>query len=192
MNFSKHKTKISIILLILSMLLVFSSCQKLTTIVRSSNAKPVLKTITVSETNESEPVYSMVYENGKIKPIQKFTPDDAKFYEIEMIGYRSELNNNEIVGSYEAINLIDTNGNAVDLDIDLDELVKLIRDTTKKNIWRIRIIEVDQEYFSFVELNVNWQSPGILYKYNQEESKLEKIYSWNEVDLIGLALINDN
>jgi len=55
-NFSKHKTEISIILLILSMLLIFSSCQKLTSIVRSSNAKPILKTITVSETNESEPV----------------------------------------------------------------------------------------------------------------------------------------
>jgi len=41
-------------------------------------------------------------------------------------------------------------------------------------------------------LNVNWQSPGILYKYNKEESKLEKIYSWNEVDLIGLGLIDNN
>ncbi|MGI6560007.1 MAG: hypothetical protein ACOX2H_01555 [Saccharofermentanales bacterium] len=192
MNFSKHKTEISIILLILSMLLIFSSCQKLTSIVRSSNAKPILKTITVSETNESEPVYSMVFENGKIKPIQKFTPDDAKYYKVEMIGYRSELKDDEIIGSYEAIYLIDNNGNTVDLDIDLDEFIKLVLDTTKKNIWRIRIIEVDQEYFAFVKLNVNWQSPGILYKYNKEESKLEKIYSWNEVDLIGLALIDNN
>jgi len=63
-----------------------------------------------------------------------------------MIGYRSELKDDEIIASYEAINLIDNNGNTVDLDIDLDKFIKLVLDTTKKNIWRIRIIEVDQEY----------------------------------------------
>ena len=53
------------------------------------------------------------------------------------------------------------------------------------------IYELEGRYFAFIKLNVNWQDPCYLYEYDAGSDKLKELTVWQDVDLVGLHLIEN-
>lgn len=49
------------------------------------------------------------------------------------------------------------------------------------------IYEADGRYFAFAQLNVNWQSPGVLYEFHPDTGVFQQLHQWESVQLLGLA-----
>ena len=51
-------------------------------------------------------------------------------------------------------------------------------------------MKVKKEYFVYLELNVNWQHPCYLYRYDLEQEKLDEVAVWQEQVVTGIKIAN--
>ena len=56
------------------------------------------------------------------------------------------------------------------------------------DIIETKIFKAGEERFMAVKLNVNWHDPCDFYRYDAESGRLRLLESWEDVDVIGVAL----
>ncbi len=146
---------------------------------------PVLRTITLSG---SQTVYEAIYENGSTARIEPFEPAAVTTYFAEDADYETDIVDGKIVNSLQATELTDAYGNAIAADDTLTALLQAVADTVDHDFYDLKILTDDRHYFVFLKLNVNWQSPCILYEYDTESGVLHRLCEWDDAELRGIAL----
>ena len=70
----------------------------------------------------------------------------------------------------------------------IKNLMQCVADTAEHDFFSVTIIIDDGKYFVFEELNVNWQSPCLLYQYDTDAGALQELSRWEDVKLQGISL----
>lgn len=147
-------------------------------------AAPLVRIITEKE-GEGEGFF-LIYENGKKEKTESFSPDDELF--IGGAGnFSSDIKGGRIVNTVKNTELKDENGNPAKADETIKKLMSAAAAEIRHQIYSFKIFKSENEYLAFFKLNVNWQDPGILYRFDAESGKLEKIYEADGVDVSGIA-----
>lgn len=177
--------KLSTFLTFIMMATMLTACGD----VSSQDAVPILKVIIQEEKSDTADYeYVTIYNDGNYAETEAFNPDDLAIYTSVNGNFHSSIVNNKIVNTLEATILIDSNGNITEADTIMIEIMKAAADTIHHDIWQLEIITNGNQYYAFIELNVNWQSPCILYKYDNVTAELTKLCCWDGVDLVGIAI----
>lgn len=178
--------KFSICLLCFTLFVILTACEKP---VSSGMQSPVLLVkIREQETAENTFQYLAVYPNGKTAETDAFDPEDAVFYTAAHGDFVSSIQNKTVINTLNATTLIDESGTEAEADEVIAGMMQAAADSIEHDIWRFQAISAGTRYFAFVELNVNWQSPCILYEYNVEANHLTELCRWDGVDLIGISM----
>lgn len=82
----------------------------------------------------------------------------------------------------------DGQGNEIEADDYVKKILQTVAATIEHDIFKARIFEEGQLYFIAVQTNVNWQDPCDFYRYDADAGKLELLYSWDNVDVLDVAL----
>ena len=77
----------------------------------------------------------------------------------------------------------DKDGNIVTSNKKIDNIIKLVS-KLKHDIILANVVNLDNEYYVIIELNVNWWSPYYLYKY--DNNRLRRIYCFDGKNVIAL------
>lgn len=158
-------------------------------LVACRQAAPVLKAIIQSEESDvADYEYLVVYDNGKIAAIDSFVPDDTVSYTAEYGDFVSNIANNKIINILRSTVLIDDQGRETEADEIMTAIMQTGADTINHPIYQFKIIADKDRYFVFVKLNVNWQSPCILYEYDVNNGSFIELYRWDRVDLMGISV----
>ena len=158
------------------MLLNLVSCKK---------GVPVVNVIL--ENNEGNYVYQCVLDDGNTKKIDKFTADQFNKYIVDTLS-SAEVIDGVLHKSIENAVIYDDEDNVVE-DTKLDEILKIAAKLIDHDIYLFEIFELNGEYYAFIELNVNWQDPCYLYHYDFATKELNELHVWQDVDLIGLQIV---
>ncbi|MCD8018864.1 MAG: hypothetical protein LUF92_04570 [Clostridiales bacterium] len=149
----------------------------------------VLKVVIQDEEADTEAYdYLAVYQDGKTSEIDAFHPDDMIFYTAASEDFTSSIKGNTVVNKLTATTLIDENGNQTRADETITEMMQTVADMVEHDIWQFQVITGGKRYFAFVKLNVNWQSPCILYEYDASTDSLTELCRWDGVDLLGISI----
>ncbi len=169
-------------LLCILLLVLFTACG-------GDDSVPILKVILQSsEADASTYEYLTVYHNGKSSSIDAFEPDDAAYYAAVHGDFDSYIENNTVHNILKATTLIDENNEEFEADEVIAAMMQSAADSIEHDIWKFQAITTEGRYFAFVELNVNWQSPCVLYEYDAAENILIELCRWDGVDLIGISI----
>ncbi|MCD8146511.1 MAG: hypothetical protein LUD84_04430 [Clostridiales bacterium] len=174
--------------LLLSLVAVCTACGA-----QSASETPtadlVASVILCDEEKDAELEYYAVYDSGDAVETDAFTADDANYYTADTGCFSSYIDDDNVVRNIlETVSLTDGEGNAVGEDDTLTTLMQAVADTVTHEIWTCTLIEDNGQYFAFVKLNVNLQSPCDLYAYDEQTQTLTLLGEWNGVDLIGIAV----
>ena len=157
--------------------------------VSSHEAVPILKVVIQAEGSDTADYeYITVYNDGNCAETEAFDPDDSAFYTSVNGNFYLSIVNNKFVNSLESTILIDSNGNITEADEIMTGIMKAAADTIHHDIWQLKIIADGNRYYAFIKLNVNWQSPCILYQYDTVTAELTELCRWDGVDLVGIAI----
>ncbi|MBE6835507.1 MAG: hypothetical protein E7515_04570 [Ruminococcaceae bacterium] len=151
----------------------------------SRQASPVLKAITRNR-DDNKINYSVIYDSGNIAETEAFIPDKVVFLNAGS-NYVSKVENGKIIVTLDRTRLTDSNGNEVEPDETVKKLMKTLARESEHDILGAIIIIDGDNYYAFVEHNVNLCVPCHLYRYEKNEDTLTDLYCWNYVDLIGIA-----
>ncbi len=167
------------LILLIAVLLMLSSvsCAPL--------SSPIIKTITV-ERDSREYQYSIVYENGRIRKAKPFSADEATVYYVDCSRVYSNIVNGKVVNNAKNVTIYDADKNAVSDQV-LSDIVQITIKSIDHDIIDFKIFDYGEQYFIFVKLNTNWSDPCELYKYESTTQSIQYLYTWQNVNLIGIA-----
>lgn len=133
--------------------------------------------------------YYSLYSNKKIKKSEAFIADETEVFFASPDCFDSYIDSiqNKVLNRLRYTNLTDKYGN----DVEITPVISEIFEETAKlehDILRMEIIKDGDEYFVFVSLNVNWWTPCTLYYFNQDSSKLIKLYTFDYEIVTGIKI----
>lgn len=147
---------------------------------------PVLKTVTESR-DTGETSYGAIYESGKVKKTEAFSPDAVSRYQVDCAGISCDLVDGKIYNAVKQVTVLDQGGYAVENEL-FSSLVKRIAWEIPHSIMAFTILEEGGRYFAFIKLNTNWSDPCELYEYVPAEDSIRQLAKWDNVDLVGIQL----
>ena len=180
----KKQTVIIILILIIAIQQIFIVAFK----IESWNYKRELKIIQSDYTNSiylilenqdtHEKEYIELNDRKDYRETAKFNSDDFELYQIRECSFSN---------SKKCYIL-----NEHDEKIENDKILSAIQDEVKKidNAFTMKIMKVNEEYFVVVNLNVNMWNPYMLYHFDNDDSKLKELYTFDNKDIIGISLKN--
>lgn len=129
------------------------------------------------------------YSDKKIKKSEAFIADETEVFIASPDCFDSYIDRiqNKVLNRLRYTNLTDKDGN----DVEITPVISEIFEETAKlehDILRMEIIKDGDEYFVFVSLNVNWWTPCTLYYFNQDSSKLIKLYTFDYEIVTGIKI----
>lgn len=158
----------------------------------STDAEPIIKTITEKVGTDNEE-YSIIYNNGKRMETDEFVADESIVLLADNDDFQVEVENGRVSVNLKETKLTDVYGKPYESDEALKSLLQCVADNAKHEIFDVKIIIDGEKYFVFEKLNVNLQTPCILYRYDMEETSLIRLCQWIDVDLLGIAVCeNEN
>lgn len=190
----KQCKKIVSLLLCLSLLIFclldFSGCQSLTT---NKKTKVVIDIQTRTEYRDNSQLhYYSLTTDGEVNNIKAFTADKMEVFtapahecfESYFIGYQGKSLNylNDII-------LTDEDGHPIEITPIISDIFEETSEL-EHEIFTMKIFKQGNEYFVYVELNVNWWAPCSLYYYNQDSSRLIKLHTFDNEEVIGIKIHN--
>ena len=172
--------KIVLLITLLLLTLSLSACGKGTEVID-----------VIIKDNEDNLNYLTVLDNGKDKTADEFNSDEFIRYSVDCTKIDSEIKYNKIYNKVNDARIYDKDGHAADDPVMNGLLLKAV-EKIHHPIFYFDIYELEGRYFAFIELNVNWQDPCYLYEYDAAGDKLKELTVWQDVDLVGLHLIENN
>lgn len=149
--------------------------------------EPALKVITQNEENKTE--YSVVYRDGRLRKTKKFLPDKVELLYAANEDFSSEIKpGGGIKVSLKATKMTDEKEQVIETDATVKAILQKVADEMEHDIFDVAVIADREKYFVFLKENVNLWTPCILYQYDVETTKLTKLYTWDSVELKGIAL----
>lgn len=154
----------------------------------TASSVPVVS-VKVKSNETSKIQYAMLYDDGGIEELDNtFDVDDAEVFTADVNNFSTEVKNSKVVNSLVSTVVIDNSGNEVEADTEIAKLLNTLSDTVDHGIIEAKIFKDGQKYFVAVQTNVNLQSPCVFYEYDQNEGTLEELFTWNDVEITGVAL----
>lgn len=140
--------------------------------------------VTKDKTDEKIYYYEVNDREYKRKT-KKFNYEENEVYYFEgcFQSYIDRPSNKVLNTRLDGCTIIDKENNEVTIDSTLDKIIDLVSNL-EHDIFRAKIIKVDNDYYIVVELNVNWHSPYDLYKYKND--RLSYIYTFESEDVIAI------
>lgn len=173
--------KVFIIAIICIIAILLCSCS-------GKASTPVVNVATIDDSGAIS--YSSILDNGKLEEVEAFTVDVVKTYDITNdFDYKSVKNLGFV--SLKSSYLIDEDGTESRADDVQKNFMQALADVSHHPLWNVQLIEDAGQYFAFVKLNVNWWTPCILYKYDADNNKAVKLYEWDDVDLKGIKILEN-
>lgn len=148
---------------------------------------PVVRVVTSSVGDGSES-YETVYEDGKVKKTDNFTPEADTVYQTDEGDYSSDVKDGKFTVKLNNTKLTDEDGNEAAADENMVKLMQWIADNSEHDVLAVYLVTLQDKYFAMVELNVNWQDPCILYMYDSEKQQFYELHQWDNVKLEGVSL----
>lgn len=125
--------------------------------------------------SEEGTFYYSVANRHRIQAAEPFEPDEMRVYSVYRGRYTDEIR--------------DENNRAVENTREITDIISL-SSQIEHNISDFRIIKTQDHTFVYIELNVNWHHPCILYYYNPESRVLAKICKWNGKMFRAIKVLN--
>lgn len=175
--------KLMIISFAVAILFALSGC--------GSSSTPIVSVVTSasnSENGASTYSYYQVFDNGKAKKAEAFTPDNIERLDALHDNFSPSISGSSVVNTLQGTLITDQDGNEVPADSTLTDILTAAADEIKHDIIQFDILKDGESYFTVVKLNVNWQSPCELYQYDQNTRHLNRLYRGDSVDIVGIAL----
>lgn len=141
-----------------------------------------------NDDNNADICYYILTSDGKTAEAESFTPDDIDIYTFNYSEYSRPINfkNLDLRCMYD-ITLTDENGNDVEITPVITDIINEIKHM-EHDTFVTEIFKSGEEYFVYAELNVNWAYPCGLYYYNQEASKLIKLYEFEYEEITDIKI----
>ena len=125
----------------------------------------------------------------RIQPAEPFVPDDATVWQVPRECFESWIDRaqNRIRNRLVSAHLEDANGHPAAPN---DTVLGLLHclEQLEHEMLVIQVLQAGNDYFAYVETNVNLWSPCTLYHFDRERQKLVELYTWNGEKVIGLRL----
>lgn len=133
--------------------------------------------------------YYIVDDKGHGEKTNKFEPDEnvTIFNADACTDFNCEIVNGKNKNKLIETKGKDEQGNSVIADETTAEIMEIAANTIDHVIYEFSVWCIEDKYFVFLKLNVNWQDPCTLYFYDTTDEKLEKLYTWQSRDLIGIS-----
>ena len=170
-------------------LLSLSLCLALSLFVRNESDEPILH-VALKDAGEQDAayVYETVYASGKSRACGAFTPGTCVFYTADYADFDTTALRTHRVNTLVATTLYDSVGNTVEPDETMIDMMHAASRQIDHIIYDFQIVVDNERYFAFVKLNVNWWVPCVLYEFDLPTGELKELCTWNDMDLVGLAL----
>ena len=132
--------------------------------------------------------YGIIYEDGSVEVINEaFAVDDTDVYIADVNNFSAKTENGKVVNTLISTVVMDDEGNEVEADETLSNLLQIIADSAKHEILEAKMFKDGQMYYIAVQTNVNLQSPCDFYQYDPSAGKLLYLNSWDNVNVLGVA-----
>lgn len=143
-------------------------------IIQSDYTNSIYLILENQDTHEKE--YIELNDRKNYRKTAKFNSDDFELYQIRECSFSSS----------KKCYLLNENNEK----IENDKILSAILDEVKKidNAFTMKIMEVNEEYFVIVNLNVNMWNPYRLYHFDNDDSQLKELYTFDNKDIIGISL----
>ena len=127
----------------------------------SAHTSPVLKVVLQSEESDSADYeYRNIYGDGTSAETEIFVPDDTTSYTAAPGAIQSQVVDGQVVNTLETATLIDSDGNQIEADDRIAEIMQAAADTIDHSIWQFEIILDEDLYFAFIKLSLSEISIG--------------------------------
>jgi len=152
------------------------------------SSDPVAK-VSYEDKDTHEIQYALIYDDGGMEILEEsFEPDHADVFIADVSNFSSETKDGNIVITLESTNVRDGQGNEIEADDLVTEVLKNVADTAEHDILEAKVFEAGDTCFVAVQTNVNWQDPCDFYMYDSNIGILEFLYSWDNVEVQGIAV----
>ena len=139
--------------------------------------------------DSSEVQYGIIYEDGSVEVLNEaFAVDDAEVYIADVNNFSAKTENGKVVNTLISTVVMNSEGKEVEADETLSNLLQIVADTVKHDILEAKMFKEGQMYYIAVQTNVNLQSPCDFYQYNPSDGKISYLNSWDDVNVLGVAL----
>lgn len=132
--------------------------------------------------------YYEVNDKGKRRKVDEFEPDKMEEFTVNNC-YKSYISNNKVLNELTLDTCIieDNTGNAIEITEEFKKIVEKVSNINH-DIFKNKILKINNEYYVVVELNVNLWSPYRLYYYDRGKDELKHLYTFDGEDIIGLKI----
>lgn len=144
-----------------------------------------------NQKNNTDRCYYSLTTDRELNETEPFTPDNIEIFTAPTScfhWYYTKFNSKPFKYVDDII-LKDEDG----YDVEITPIISDIFEETARlehSFFKIKIFQENDEYFVYVELNVNWSYPCTLYYYNQEYSRLIKLYTLDNEEVTGIKIHN--
>jgi len=134
--------------------------------------------------------YYNISGDGKAQQTDPFVPDAMTVTRIDRSSLESYIDRgqNKVLNRLQEVYVCDDNGNRIP---NTDPLVDAVMHQAAKlehDIMELRMLQTGGETFLYTELNVNLWCPCELYWYDPVEDRLVELYTFNELEVVGLRV----
>ena len=170
-------------------LLSFALCLALFLFVRNESDTPLLRVILRPRDEESAAcTYETVFTSGKSRSTGEFTSDHIAIYTADYADFDFSLPHSDTLNRLIDTVLYNAHGEEIHPDETMIAMMHAASRQIDHIIYDFQIVVDNERYFAFVKLNVNWWVPCVLYEFDLPTGELKELCTWNDMDLIGLAL----
>ena len=174
---------------IFAALLSFALCLALLFFVRNESDEPILHVALKSASEQDAAyVYETVYTSGKSRSAGEFTSDHIAIYTADYADFDFSLPHSDTLNRLVDTVLYNAHGEEIHPDKTMIAMMHAASQQIDHVIYDFQIVVDNERYFAFVKLNVNWWVPCVLYEFDLTTGELKELCTWNDMDLVGLAL----
>lgn len=138
---------------------------------------------------ETQSEFYVLAPKKRIQPAEAYVNDDLRVYSVPYGCFEAYVDreSNSVLNRLDHIELHDEAGNDVIIDSEVERLFQHIA-SLQHDMFNVKILVTDDEYFVYREENVNWQTPCVLYHYNRKADSLVELYTWQDCEVVGIQI----
>ena len=142
--------------------------------------------------DESQVVeYFAIADGERLKPCDPFVADDMTIYYVPHQCFESYIDRdkNMVLNRLNYVAVTDEEGTRLETPPIAQDIFEQVAHL-EHDLFGIKLFALEDEWFVYVELNVNWWLPCDLYYYNATEKKLVELVEFNNKEVQGLHILS--
>jgi ABC-type lipoprotein release transport system permease subunit len=130
--------------------------------------------------------YYEINDKERCRNKEMFEPDKMEEFTVNNC-YKSYISGNKVLNrlTLDTCIIEDNKGNDIEITEEFRKIVEKVSDL-EDDIFKNKILRINNEYYVVVEFNVNLWSPYGLYYYDRGNDELKHLYTFKGKDIIGL------